>query len=359
MAATQLTAYGNLTGKRLAALIGLRDKARRVLQSQNEGWPEEARQEARRELNWAYDRFAFAYGPINKTTFSETKDGGVIRRMPNIVKFREDPDAMLVCSLEEYDEETGKAAKAAILTRDVVGKTPPVTPSRSAEEGLLVSLEPARRGRSALHRRALRQAGGAGHRRAGRPDLPRPGIEDLADGRRLSLGQRPRRSSTAAEAAGPDYARNVEALRAVQPEDVLPGDIDCQSGCPWIPESDIRDFAAQLFRVEPESIQVGHLKKDAVWTLDAGYAAQASVAAKSEYGTERANGTWLLELALNMRTPTVYDPDPDDPDKRVVNQEATLAAREKQKLIKEKFRQWTFADPERTERLVRMYNDSI
>ena len=29
----QLTAYGNLTGKRLAALIGLRDKARRVLQS--------------------------------------------------------------------------------------------------------------------------------------------------------------------------------------------------------------------------------------------------------------------------------------------------------------------------------------
>ena len=29
-----------MTGKRLAALIGLRDLARRVLQSQNEGWPE-------------------------------------------------------------------------------------------------------------------------------------------------------------------------------------------------------------------------------------------------------------------------------------------------------------------------------
>ena len=34
-----------------------------------------------------------------------------------------------------------------------------------------------------------------------------------------------------------------------------------------------------------------------------------------------------------------------------------MTAREKQKLIKEKFRSWVFADPERTEHLVRLYND--
>ena len=39
---TLLKADGTMTGKRLAALIGLRDHARRVLQSQNEGWPEAA-----------------------------------------------------------------------------------------------------------------------------------------------------------------------------------------------------------------------------------------------------------------------------------------------------------------------------
>jgi N12 class adenine-specific DNA methylase len=39
----------------------------------------------------------------------------------------------------------------------------------------------------------------------------------------------------------------------------------------------------------------------------------------------------------------------------VVNQDETLAAREKQKLIKEKFKSWVFAEPERTERLVRLY----
>ena len=37
---TLLKADGTMTGKRLAALVGLRDLARRVLQSQNDGWPE-------------------------------------------------------------------------------------------------------------------------------------------------------------------------------------------------------------------------------------------------------------------------------------------------------------------------------
>jgi SAM-dependent methyltransferase len=136
-----LTSGGALTGRRMAALIGLRDLARRVLQSQNEGRPEEARSDARRDLNLAYDRFTAAFGPINKTTFSSTADGTVIRRMPNLVKFREDPDAMLVMSLEDYDETTGKATKAAILQKDVVGPAPAITRVASAEEGLLVSLD--------------------------------------------------------------------------------------------------------------------------------------------------------------------------------------------------------------------------
>ncbi|MCC6580455.1 MAG: DEAD/DEAH box helicase family protein, partial [Phycisphaeraceae bacterium] len=71
-------------------------------------------------------------------------------------------------------------------------------------------------------------------------------------------------------------------------------------------------------------------------------------------------GTWLLELALNMKSPTIYDTiQTGDREERVINQEETMAAREKQKLIKERFRQWVFADPDRTERLVRLYNDNF
>jgi N12 class adenine-specific DNA methylase len=355
---TTLKANGTLTGKRLAALVELRDRARRVLQSQNEGWPEANRDEARRELNWAYDRFVGHYGPINKTTFGETADGTLIRRMPNLVKFKEDPDAMLVMSLEDYDEVTGKATKAAIMLRDVVGKKPPVTHVRTAEEGLLVSLN-----------------------QKGAVDLPfigtlygKPKVEIVAELGDLIfpdpesrtwqtadayLSGNVRAKLAAAQAAGPQYLRNVNALREVQPEDVLPGDIDANLGAPWIPESDIQAFAAELFHVDPSSVPIAHLKKDAVWSLEADYAAKASVGATSEYGTARANGTWLLELALNMKSPTIYDTiQSGDREERVVNQEATMAAREKQKLIKERFRGWVFTDPERTERLVRTYNDT-
>ncbi len=355
---TTLTAGGSLTGRRLAGLIRLRDLARRVLQSQNEGWPEPARQEARRALNWDYDRFVFTYGPINKTTFGETTDGHTIRRMPNLVKFREDPDAMLVMSLEDYDEVTGKASKAAIMTKDVVGKTPPVTHVKSAEEGLLVSLN--QRGTVDLPYIATLYGKAEEQIITELSDLifhdPESQTWQTAD---AYLSGNVRAKLAAAERAGPAFARNVEALRGVQPEDVLPGDIDANLGAPWIPESDIQAFAADLFHVEPASVPVAHLKKDAVWNLDADYAATQSVAATSEYGTARANGTWLLDLALNLKTPVIYDTiNHGDREERVVNQEATLAAREKQKLIKERFRAWVFADPDRTERLVRIYNDT-
>jgi N12 class adenine-specific DNA methylase len=58
----------------------------------------------------------------NKTILSTTMDGTTIRRMPNLVTFRDDPDAMLVMALEHYDERTGLAEKAAILHHDVVGR---------------------------------------------------------------------------------------------------------------------------------------------------------------------------------------------------------------------------------------------
>jgi N12 class adenine-specific DNA methylase/predicted RNA methylase len=355
---TLLRSDGTMTGRRLAALVRLRDGARRTLQSQNEGWPEKHRTDTRRELNRLYDLFLSAYGPINKTTFSETADGSVIRRMPNVVKFREDPDAMLVMALEEYDEVTGKAVKAPILLRDVVGKSPLVTSVTSAEEGLLVSLD--RRG--AVDLPCISQL-------YGRPedaviaelgDLiyrdPRTKTWQTAD---EYLSGNVRAKLKTAEAAGPGFARNAETLRAVQPEDVLPGDIDAGLGAPWIPVSDLQAFAGELFRVSPSSMAIGHLPKDAVWSVEPGHAAEASVAATSEYGTPRANGTWLFELALNMKTPVIYDTiRTADGEERIVNQDDTLAAREKQRQIKDRFKSWLFAEPERCERLVRLYNDT-
>ena len=351
---TTLRADGTMTGRRLAGLIGLRDQARRVLASQNEGWPEPHRVDARRALNRSYDRFAAAYGPINKTSFGEIADGSITRRMPNIVKFKEDPDAMIVLALEDYDEITAKAVKAPILLRDVVGKSPPVISVASAEEGLLVSLDrtggvdlgliaglygkPEEAVQAELHELIYRD--------------PASGEWQTAD---VYLSGNVREKLAVAASAGADFARNAAALREVQPEDVLPGDIDAGLGAPWMPAADLQAFAATLFRVQPCDVAVTHLKKDALWNVEPTHAALASVAATAEYGTARANGTGLLELALNLKTPVIYDQ--IDRDQRVINQDETLAAREKQKLIKEKFKTWVFAEPDRTERLVRSYND--
>ena len=346
-----------LMGKRLAALITLRDHARRVLQSQNEGWSDDHRQQARLLLNRAYDRFVASFGPINKTTIATSEDGTSIRRMPNLVKFKDDPDAMLVMSLEHYDEETGRATKAAIMHQDVVGRLTLITTVHSAEAGLLVSLD--HRGAVDLPYIATLYEKGVREIIAELGDLlyqdPDTGAWQTTD---AYLSGNVRAKLATAEAAGAAYTRNAEALRAVQPEDVLPGDIDAHLGAPWIPETDIQSFAAALFGASPESVQIAHLKKDAVWSVEPGLDALRSVAATTDYGTERANGVWLLEQALNLKTPVIYDTVVNDgKEERVLNQEETLAAREKQKQIKEQFKGWLFTDPDRTERLVRLYND--
>jgi N12 class adenine-specific DNA methylase len=331
--ATPLKADSTLLGRRLAALIALRDAARRVLQSQNEGWPEAQRHEARRALNRVYDRFVAAYGPINKTTLSTTAEGTTIRRMPNLVTFRDDPDAMIVMALEHYDESTGTATKAAIMHHDVVGRRAPLATVRSAEEGLLVSLD--QRGIVDLPYIATLYDAPVRHIIAELGDLiyqdPDTGAWLTAD---LYLSSNVRAKLAAAERAGAAYHRNVEALRAVQPEDVLPGAIDANLGAPWIPESDIQAFTADLFNVPATDVTILHLKKDAVWSIDAGITTLRAVTVTTDYGTERANGIMLLEQALNLKSPTIYDVIvTDGKEERVLNQEETMAAREKLKRI--------------------------
>ena len=203
-------------------------------------------------LNRAYDRFVASYGPINKTTISTTDDGTTVRRMPNLVKFMDDPDAMLVMSLEHYDEVTGTATKAAIMHQDVVGRQPPITAVQSAEDGLLVSLD--QKGKvdmpyiATLYNKDVREIiAELGDLLYQDPDTQEWLTADAY------LSGNVRAKLAAADAAGPAYTRNAEALRLVQPEDVLPGDIDAHLGAPWIPETDMQAFAGALFGVSPNS----------------------------------------------------------------------------------------------------------
>ena len=241
----------------------------------------------------------------------------------------------------------------------MVGKSPPVTHVTSAEEGLLVTLD--RNG--GIDLAYIAQLYGKPEEAiiAELGDLiyHDPETQRMADRRRLPVGQRAGRSSTAAEAAGPEYARNAEALRHVQPEDVLPGDIDANLGAPWIPASDIQAFAADLFGVAA----LGHPDRPSEERrrVDRRCRPRRRSVGRRHRRIRHAQGQRHLaaragpqhENAGHLR----HDPErrPRGADRQPGR---TLAAREKQKLIKERFKSWVFADPERTERLVRLYNDT-
>lgn len=78
----------------------------------------------------------------------------------------------------------------------------------------------------------------------------------------------------------------------------------------------------------------------------------------SEWSTARRNAGWLLHDALNGATPQIFDTIVEDGvEKRVLNSEATEAAKEKLARIKDAFTAWVWTDPDRTDRLARVYND--
>ncbi|MGD0260065.1 MAG: hypothetical protein ABSD29_09600 [Verrucomicrobiota bacterium] len=88
-----------------------------------------------------------------------------------------------------------------------------------------------------------------------------------------------------------------------------------------------------------------------------GWQARGATANTTDWGTNRYTALELIEDALNLKTPTVYDLNEDK--KPVVNAEATEAAREKQERIKERFKEWVWSDDSRRERLCRLYNNTF
>jgi len=131
----------------------------------------------------------------------------------------------------------------------------------------------------------------------------------------------------------------------VQPEDILPGDISARLGSPWIPTSDIRDFIVQLLDIPERAVSVAHAGAIATWTVTLDGYAKSSVSNTTTHGTARFLASDLIEQALNGRVPTAYDEMPDKT--RVINQRETIAAREKQQQLKDKFSEWAWKDEQR------------
>src|SRR6202044_1554003 len=103
------------------------------------------------------------------------------------------------------------------------------------------------------------------------------------------------------------------------------------------------------------TVTVSHFGAIATWALTLDSTAKSNVSNTTAWGTPRALASDLIDDALNGRTPTIYDQ--IDKDTRVVNQQETIAAREAQQKIRDRFSEWIWQDEARAERLSPPHND--
>ncbi|ODU23792.1 MAG: hypothetical protein ABS95_03155 [Verrucomicrobia bacterium SCN 57-15] len=334
------------TRLRIRGMIQVRDALRDCLRTQLEDRDEGDIELARARLNQTYDRFVAHHGPISERA--------------NARAFQGDPDLPLLLSLEHYDSETKRATKTAVFRERTVQRQKPVESVDSPKSALLVSLN--EKGRVDLQHmsRLLRQT----------PEDFLPELKGAiffnpesqeweTEDQYLSGNVREKlRAAEAASIKEPQYHENVEALRAVQPEDLQANEIDARLGACWVPVGDVEMFVQQL--LDSNDVTVRFLPQPGNWSVNAGYSAKTSVNNTTEWGTDRATALELIEDALNLRTPTIYDKVRNGTsEKLVVNAAATEAAREKQQKIKDRFKEWIWQEDERRERLTQKYNQEF
>jgi len=331
------------TTRRIRGMMHVRDAAREVLRTQLEESGEPAILAARQHLNLRYDQFIARFGPINT--------------LANRRAFRGDPDYPLLCSLENYRHDTKRATRTAIFHERTIHSAAPVYAAETTQDALVVTLN--ERGAVDLEHMASllgKEVSGLMPELKGLiyldPETTRWETEDS-----YLFGNVREKLAAARRAAqdDPRFQENVEALQAVQPEDLPPSQIETRLGAAWIPEADVEAFASSLLGGNP--VEISHSPSVGTWFVRGGPQAKISVANTTEWGTARYSALELIQDSLNLKTPTVYDRNPNG--EATVNATETEGARDRQEKIKERFKTWVWEDDARRERLCRLYNDQF
>lgn len=153
-------------------------------------------------------------------------------------------------------------------------------------------------------------------------------------------------AKTAAK-SNPEYARNVEALSRVIPPDLQPDEIDASLGASWIAPDIVEKFVNHLFKTNRARVFYNQIS--AKWSVEA----YADRSAYTQWGTANKTPVELITHALNNETPEIRTKE------KGLDEKATEQAKAKVEEIKQAFKDWVWVDSERSERLVRTYNDTF
>jgi len=334
---------------KVTALLHIRDAAREVLRAQLEELPDAEWETARTHLNRLYDIFLKRHGPLSARTVHR--------------EFTGDPDFPFLLALEKsYDPDTNRAEKADLFIKRTIQPYRPPERAETPQAALLIALNET--GRVDLARMAAlvgQSPEGVQTALAGLIYKNPEGDWETAEEYLSGNVREKLRAAEVAASLESLYQPNVEALLRIQPTDLVPGEIEVRLGSPWLPTDTAEAFIGHLLGAQPSAFRVGHHAATATWTIEArGYQGDRVLQSAENlrvWGSENYRAVELIRDSLNGAFPTVWTKDADG--KNVVDQDATLAARDQQEKVKAEFRKWVWTDEDRATALAQLYNEQF
>jgi len=339
------------TKGRIRGMVAIRNCTQELIDMQLNEYGDHEIENKQRELNELYDDFSGKYGLINSQT--------------NKRAFNQDSSYCLLCSLEKLDDEGNFKGKADMFSKRTIKKAEVVTSVDTASEALAVSLgEKAKVDLPYMEELTgkdidtlIEDLGGVIYKNP-LTDEWETADEYLSGNIREKL----KVASTYAE-NHPEFAINVQALKAVQPKELDASEIEVRIGATWIDAGYIEDFMRDTFEtpahlLNRDIIGVQFSNITGEWKIQGKNADWGNALVNMTYGTSRVNAYKILEDSLNLKDTRVYDTiEEDGKEKRVLNKKETTIASQKQESIREAFKDWIFRNPERRQTLVAKYNE--
>nr|WP_243120531.1 DEAD/DEAH box helicase family protein [Pelotomaculum sp. FP] len=361
---TSVTAQGRIRG-----MIELRDCVRELIEYQTEDYSDETIRMQQRKLNRLYYAFTAKYGLINSRG--------------NSMAFADDSAYCLLCSLEVLDENGEMERKADMFSKRTIRQRTSVAHVDTAAEALAISIaEKACVDLGFMHsltglseEQLADDLQGVIFRNLGDQDpaqvpkaffditrCPFVTADEYLSGNVRNKLRLARGLAEMQPGLAEQIASNIKALEAVQPKDLSASEIDVRLGATWLPPDVVKNFMFELLETPPmyrQYIDVFYSSYTANWNVKGkNDDCSDNIKANVTYGTKRVNAYKIIEDTLNLRDVRIFDTIyENNVEKRVLNKKETAIAQQKQEAIKEAFRDWIWKDPQRRERLTRIYND--
>lgn len=345
---------------RIKRLIEIRNSVRTLLDLQTEDYPDSDIKAEQERLNKLYDSFTKKYGLINSRA--------------NTMAFSQDSSYSLLSSLEILDDESNLERKADMFFKRTIKPHTPVTSVDTASEALAVSMgekagidmgymcqlldeseqEVFEELKGVIFLNSLYGQGNPNEQKYLMAD------EYLSGNVREKL-EVARRS---AKLYPDDYNINVEALERVQPKDLTASEISVRLGATWIPPEIVQQFIYEFLdtpRYAQWKIKLHYSPYTSEWSIENKSYDTSNLKVYRTYGTDRINAYKIIEETLNLKDVRIFDyvEDEEGRKKPVLNKKETTIALQKQELIKEGFKEWIWKDPQRREKLCKLYNEKF